>query len=222
MTTALWFSLAAALALTAVELGRSVPAWLRVRRLRTVAGISPIATGVLAGSATGWIAVAVLTASWPALVATIVWLVFHLLLCWELREVNRPVYIQVLRAALITQAAVIIVGVVGVLVGYPSEVLGAAIGAATVAHSLPALITGMTSVSTAGLSVSALLVNSLEGAAYTVGGLGWGGVAPAGEVVLGYILSGGALLIANVPRLARVTYRRVRQLDTPPLIDLPA
>jgi hypothetical protein len=70
-----------------------------VRRLGTVAGVSLVATGVLAGSATGWIAVAVLTSSWPALVATVAWLVFHLLLCRELRTVELSTFRLVVQSS---------------------------------------------------------------------------------------------------------------------------
>jgi hypothetical protein len=216
VTPAAWLGLATGVGLVAVELGRSVPAWLRVRRSATAAGVSPTSVGVLAGSGTGWMAVAVLTSSWPALVAAVVWLAFHLLLCRELGRVHRPTYRRVVSVALWTQAAVVVVGAAGLVVGRPAEVLGLAIGAATIAYSLPALVTGMTSPSTRGLSLSALVVNSLEGAVYTAGGLGLGGVAPAGTAVLGYLLSGGAALLANIPRVLRVSLRRLRGLDGPP------
>lgn len=217
MPTGVWLTLVAGVGLVAIELGRSVPAWLRVRRNRTVAGVSPASIGVLAGSATGWMAVAVLTSSWPALVATVVWLVFHLLLCRELGRVHQPTYRRVLVVGLWTQAVVVVVSAAGMLIGRPADVLGVAIGAATIAYSLPALVTGMTSASTIGLSVSALVVNSLEGAVYATGGLGLGGVAPRGEVVLGYVLFGAAALLANVPLLLRVSLRRLRGLDQPRL-----
>lgn len=97
--------------------------------------------------------------------------------------------------------------------GGGGRLVGLAIGATTVAYSLPALVTGMTSPSTSGLSLSALVVNSLEGAVYAAGGLGLGGVAPAGQVVLGYVLAGGAALPANIPRLLRVSLRRLHGLD---------
>lgn len=217
MQGAFWLGLVTGVGLVAIELARSVPAWLRVRRHRDLGGVSPVSTGVLAGSATGWMAVAVLTSSWPALVAMCVWSVFHLLLCRETGRVDRPTGRRVLTAAVWTQLAVVVVGVVGGVAGRPAAALGLAIGATTVAYSLPALVAGMTSASTAGLSLPAITVNALEGAVYAAAGLGLGGVSPAGQPVLGYLIAGGAALLANVPRLVRVALRRVRGLDARPL-----
>jgi hypothetical protein len=212
---ALWLGLATGVGLVGIELARSVPAWLRVRRRRDLGGVSPVSTGVLAGSATGWMAVAVLTSSWPALVAISVWLVFHLLLCREIGRVDRPAARRVVASAGWTQLAVVVVGAIGTVLGRPAEALGVAIGATTVAYSLPALVAGLTSASTAGLSLPAITVNALEGAVYAAAGLGLGGVSPPGQPVLGYVIAGGAALLANVPRLVRVAIRRIRGLDRP-------
>jgi len=185
--------------LIAIEFTRSVPAWLRIRRSRSTAGISTISTGVLAGSSLGWIVVAVLAHSPAAAVATVVWLVFHLLL-WREVALLKPEMAH--RIAVAATASLIILGLIaliGILVGHIQESLGLAIGIATAAYSLPALVAGMTSRTTRGLSVISLAVNSLEGAIYLVAGLGYGGIAPVAPVILGYVIFGSAALLSNGP-----------------------
>jgi hypothetical protein len=102
---------------------------------------------------------------------------------------------------------------VGLFLGTALDTLGIFIAVSTLAYSLPALWEGMRSTSTAGLSLLALAVNTVEAAIYFVGGIGGGGIVPAGQVVPGYIFFGAIAALSNFPRLLRVALRRVRKLD---------
>jgi uncharacterized protein with PQ loop repeat len=203
-------------ALIAIELTRSLPAWLRVRRKRRTDGISPLSIGVLAGTSPGWIAVAVLSMSYAAAIATIIWLVFHLLLMKEVMAVSRRLSRTIILTSVISTLVVILATMVGLIIGDIATILGITIAFASAAYSLPALITGMTSKSTAGLSLISLSTNALEGAIYFCAGMGWGGIAPPGQHIVAYLLFGGSALLSNVPRLARTALRRLAGKDSLP------
>jgi hypothetical protein len=200
-------------ALILIELARSVPAWLRVRRTGSSDGVSPTSVAVLAGTSIGWIAVAVLADSVAAAVATTVWLCFHLLLWREIARVTPSVALVIARWAAASFIATLIVAIIGMVTGHLAEALGLAIAAASAAYSIPALFAGITSKTTSGLSMVSLLVNSVEGAIYLTGGLGLGGISPAGHFVLGYIFFGATALLSNGPRLMRTVYRRMLGKD---------
>jgi hypothetical protein len=198
-----------------IELARSVPAWLRVRRTGSADGVSAMSVGILAGTGPGWIAVAVMADSPAAAIATVVWLVFHLMLWHAVSgaapRTARPIAV----AAVLSLVMTGLVALVGYVFGHLQEALGVAIAFASAAYSIPALFSGMTSVTTAGLSIISLSVNSMEGAIYLIAGAGYGGISPAGHIVLGYIFFGGIALLSNVPRLVRTSIRRLAGKDLP-------
>lgn len=206
-------TLLAGLALIAIELARSVPAWLRVREAKSGDGISAVSVGVLAGTGAAWIAVAVLADSVAAAVATGVWLVFHVALWRELVRFEPTMTWTIGCTASASLAATGLVALVGHLAGHLGAALGAEIVAATVLYSVPALIRGMRSRTTDGLSLVSLLVNSIEGTIYLIAGAGLGGITPAGKTVPSYALFGCLSLASNVPRLVRSGYRRVSGRD---------
>jgi hypothetical protein len=209
-------------ALIAIELTRSVPAWLRVRRTKRTDGISPVSVGVLAGTSPGWIAVAVIADSPAAALATTLWLAFHLLLLMEIIRVNAAMFRTIVCMTFASALGIGAATLIGLAVGDIPRLLGVAIGCASAAYSVPALVHGMRSKSTAGLSLISLSTNALEGAIYFVAGLGLGGIAPQGAYITAYLFFGGLALLSNLPRLGRTSLRRLTgrdALDTndPPL-----
>jgi hypothetical protein len=82
-----------------------------------------------------------------------------------------------------------------------------------VSYSLPALVSGMTSATTSGLSVTALSINVAEGAIYLVAGLGLGGIAAVGHPIAAYVVFGAVMLSSTVPRLVRTGVRRAGGRD---------
>ncbi|MCX4451246.1 hypothetical protein OOK50_33120 [Streptomyces sp. NBC_01789] len=200
-------------ALVVIEVARSVPAWLRVKRTRSGHGISPVSMGVLAGTGPGWIAVAVLAQSVAAAVAGVVWPVFHGLLWREVAKAEPAMNKTIVSATLFSFAAIGLVTIVGLGTGYMEPALGSALVIASACYSLPALYRGMKSPTTTGLSLVSLAVNSVEGAIYFVGGVGMGGITPYGHPVLAYIFFGGLALVSNLPRLARAGARRAMNRD---------
>ncbi len=199
--------------LISIELARSVPAWLRIRKYQSTDGVSPISVGVLAGTSPAWIAVAIMADSVAAAVATAVWLVFHVLLWREASRANSAISRTMTNTSLIGLAASAIAGALGAALGETQAALGALIGIASAAYSLPALIAGMVSPTTTGLSLVSLSVNSIEGSIYLWAGLGLGGIAPNGPLVLGYIIFGSIALLSNLPRLVRTAFRRLTGKD---------
>ena len=201
--------------LIGIELLRSVPAWLRVRQSKRTDGISAMSTGVLAGTSPGWIAVAILAGSPGAALANTIWLVFHLLLLHEVVRAGPGTARTIGRATALGFLGVVVAGAVGAAVGDPASALGIAIGIAAAAYTIPALVRGMRSPSTAGLSLVSLSTNTVEGSIYLVAGAGLGGIAPAGTPIAAYLLFGGLAVLSNLPRLVRVAWRRARGLDLP-------
>jgi len=102
---------------------------------------------------------------------------------------------------------------IGIALGDVATALAIAIGIASAAYSIPALVRGMLSKSTAGLSLISLSTNALEGAIYFIAGLGLGGIAPHGTMITAYVLFGGLALCSNVPRLIRTSSRRLAGKD---------
>jgi len=205
--------LVAGVALIAIELARSVPAWLRVRRTRRCDGISPVSVGVLAGTSVGWVVVAMMADSPAAAVATVLWLVFHLLFLREVVQVRPAATRVIVHTTVLSLLGMAAVAVVGAVSGDIMTALGLAIMFASAAYSLPALISGMISKSTAGLSMVSLTVNAVEGTIYFVAGMGLGGIAPSGSYIVAYLSFGGISLISNVPTLIRTLLRRLAGKD---------
>lgn len=205
--------LATGFVLVFIEVLRSFPAWMRVRKTRSAEGISALSTGILAGTGPGWVALAVIESSPAAAVATCVWLVFHILLCREITTVRPDLARRIILFTGISFSALVVTALIGASFGVLGEAVGVFIATATAAFSLPALWAGMRSVSTSGLSALALSVNTAEALIYFVGGLGCGGIVAAGNIVPGYILFGAIAMLCNIPRLIRVIVRRAKKLD---------
>jgi hypothetical protein len=199
--------------LVAVELGRSLPALKQLRNHRSSDAVSPESIAVLAGSGAGWVLLAWLLGAWPVLIATLLWLILHAGICIMVWRVSPAKRTRMLRTFLITAAAfaaatMLLSPHLGV-----AAALGVTLGIATVIDSAPALVEGMRSGTTRGLSVLSLSVNTAEGFVYLAIGFGW--VISAGDPgsLTGYILYGTVSLITNIPRLIRVTIRRRLALD---------
>lgn len=205
--------LTAGAALVIIEIARSYPAWMRVRKNNSAEGISAFSTGILAGTGPGWLAVAVMASSPAAAIATAIWMVFHALLCLEIMKVNPKLTRNILSFTGISFLALCATAYVGVLIGSLSEALGVFIAVATACFSLPSLWAGMTSASTAGLSLIALTVNTIEAIIYTMAGLGLGGIVNTGDMVPAYLLFGVIAFLCNFPRMVRVSLRRIKGLD---------
>lgn len=203
----------AGLILVLIEILRSYPAWMQVRRNGSADGISVLSTGVLAGTGPGWIALAVLSSSPAAAIATCVWMIFHILLCWEIAKARPDLVRRILFFTGISLLVLLVTAATGWSLNNLAESLGVFIAVSTAAFSLPALWAGMKSQSTAGLSILALTVNSVEALIYFIGGVGGGGIVPAGQVVYGYVFFGVIAVACNIPRLIRVIIRRTRKLD---------
>ncbi|WP_062516585.1 hypothetical protein [Demequina gelatinilytica] len=198
--------LASGAGLIAVEVARSVPAWLRVRRSHRVDGLSAVSLGVLLGSVPAWLAVAVLAQAWGVLVATLVWAVFHARLCREASLLDATFRSVMPRAAGATLAGLALIGVVGESIGALRMSVGLALVAVTAAYSIPALWSGLRAADVSGISITATAVSAVEGVIYVVVGMGW-----TGTVVVPSYLAFGALAIAsNVPRCWRAIAQRAR------------
>ncbi|WP_062287958.1 hypothetical protein [Demequina phytophila] len=211
MTPGLVGALATGAGLVAVELGRSVPAWLRVRRSRSVAGLSPVSLGVLLGSIPAWFAVAVLAQAWGVVVATAVWAYFHARLCVDAVRLDPGFRVVLPRAAGATVAGLALIGIVGEAAGVLRMSVGMSLVAVAAAYAIPALWSGMRAADVAGISVLATAVSAAEGVIYVVIGLGWTGTA----VIPSYLAFGALALLSNVPRCARAIAHRWRASRRP-------
>ncbi|MEU3349182.1 hypothetical protein ABZ723_30170 [Streptomyces sp. NPDC006700] len=200
-------------ALVVIEVVRSVPAWLRVKRTRSGGGISPVSVGVLAGTGPGWIAVAAMADSLAAVIATITWMVFHVLLWREVAQAEPSMKRAIAASALAGFVITGLIAVIGQLAGYLESALGMTVVAATASYSLPALYRGMKSPTTTGLSLVSLAVNTVEGAIYFVAGIGLGGITRYGDPVLVYAFFGALAVLSNLPRFVRAALRRALGRD---------
>lgn len=201
------WALASGAALIAVELARSVPAWLRVRSSGRVSGLSAVSLGVLLGSVPAWLAVAVLAEAWAVIVATLLWAVFHTRLCLTAMRLDAGFRAVVPRAAGATVAGLALIGIVGEAVGALRPAVGLSLVAVTAAYSLPALWSGMRAPDVAGISVTATAVSALEGVIYVVVGLGWTGTV----LIPSYLAFGALAIVSNVPRCSRAVAHRARE-----------
>ncbi|WP_062461365.1 hypothetical protein [Demequina soli] len=212
MSPLVW-AVASGAALVGVELARSVPAWLRVRRSRSVAGLSAASLGVLLGSIPAWLAVAVLAHAWGVIVATLLWAVFHARLCVEASRLDAGFRTVIARAAGATVAGLALIGLVGEAVGALRLSVGMALVAVTAAYSLPALWSGLRAADVAGISVLATAVSAAEGVIYVAIGAGWTGTA----AIPSYLAFGALAILSNVPRCWRAVAHRWRESRTPHL-----
>jgi len=203
-----------------VELGRSVPAWLRVRRTQSVDGYSAVSQGILLGTAPAWLLVAVIEGAPWIFAATALWAALHVALVAEGFRVDPAFGLRALRVGGVSLATAGVAALVGATL---FDSLGLALGlmvvAATAGYSLPALVAGMRSASTRGLSVIELGINVFEGVVYVLAGLGVVALVASSQGALSYVLFGAVAVVSNAPRLVRTSYRRVRGLDTPPVLS---
>lgn len=210
MTAGAW---AVGVLLIAVELGRSVPALRRVVSRRSSDAVSPESIAVLAGFGIGWVLLAWLLSAWMVLIATTLWLAFHILLCravWYVspdkrKRIVRTFFVSVLLLAALTFVLQPSFGL--------NTSLGIVLGVATLLHSVPALVEGLASRTTLGLSIQALTINTMEGIIYLVIGAGWITIAAEPGGIVGYTLYGVVSVLCNAPRLIRVVYRRLLKFE---------
>jgi hypothetical protein len=161
----------------------------------------------------GWVAVAVMADSVAAAVATILWLALHFVLLQEVVRVSPTTKRPIAYATALSLIAMAVAAATGAVLGDTATALGITIVVASAAYSLPALVWGMISKSTAGLSLISLSVNAVEGAIYFAAGVGLGGIAPNGHSIKAYVGFGGVALVSNVPRLVRTSLRRLSGED---------
>lgn len=201
------------LTLVAIELARSLPQWLRIRRTGSIDGLSVESIAILTATGIAWIPLASLTHAIPALIATSIWLLLQIAIAWQVLATapnTRAVFLRYGFSSLaITIAIILVANMLNLLL----PALTVLLTIINIAYAAPALFKGLTSKTTNGLSLINLSVNSVEGALYLVAGLGLGGIAPTGTPIIAYIVFGTVALISNLPRLARVLYRRAHKLD---------
>lgn len=204
----------AGLGLLAVEITRSVPAILQVRKTQSSDGVSPSSLGVLAGTGLGWIILAILVGSPWVLLANVLWITLHVILCLEISRIDpqkrRGIIQSSLRSAGIFATAVFFAQFLIPL----QEALGLLLGAAMIFYAIPATYAGLTSASTRGLSLLSLSVNAIEGIIYLFSGLGLLHMNSHEGLIWGFIIFGTVSILSNGLRLTRVAYRRSRGLDS--------
>ena len=204
---------AVGVALILVEAGRSLPALWRVWKHRSSDGVSPESLGVLAGTGLGWPVMAVLIGAWWVLAANILWLILHLTWCALVAWSSPAKRVRMVRsAALAAVALAVAVVILNTRMG-TADSLGLALGASAVLFCAPVLIEAMTSSTTRGLSIWTLAVNTCEGAIYLAAGIGLLAVSERETSVAGYTFFGVVSVIAWLPVLVRVLWRRAHQLE---------
>src|SRR5690349_19799678 len=117
-----------------IELARSVPAWLRVRRTKSADGLSALSVGVLAGTGPGWIAVAVTAHSPAAAIATVLWLSFHLMLWREVARVAPSSARTIAWSSALSFVGTAVVAAIGYAVGHLQGALGVTVAVASGAY----------------------------------------------------------------------------------------
>ena len=203
----------AGLVLIAVELIRSIPALLRVQRTGTSDGVSGMSLGVLAGTGLGWLALAVIVQSWWVLAANILWIVIHAFLCREVARTETRKRREIVLAG-VGSAAVLALATIGARFFMPvQDALGLMLGVSTLFYAIPAAYEGLASVSTRGLSLLSLGVNTVEGSIYFLAGIAVLRIAEAGDPVFGFAFFGVVSIASNGVRFVRVAYRRIKRLD---------
>lgn len=203
----------AGIGLLAIEIVRSVPAILQIRKTQSADGISPASYGVLAGTGLGWIILAILVGSPWVLLANAIWIALHVILCLEVSRIDpkkrRGIIYSSFLSALIFALATFFAQFLIPL----QEALGLLLAAAMIFYAVPATYAGLTSVSTRGLSLLSLSVNAIEGIIYLSSGFGWLHMNSHTGIVWGFVLFGGISIVSNGLRFSRVAYRRTVGLD---------
>ncbi len=199
--------------LIVIEFSRSLPELLRIMKTHSLDGLSYVGQGVLFGTIPVWLAVAVVEGGPWILAVEITFVIFHSLLVTVSYRVDKVFGKKVLKVAAVSAIITYpIVLVFGLLVSF-GIILTVFLIAATAAYSFPALYSGLTSVTTKGLSVISLSVNTFEGIVYTIGGLGLIALTNGAGITVSYTLYGLITILLNVPRLTRTSYRRLNNLD---------
>ncbi len=196
-----------------IELFKSLPANLRVHRARSADGHSEVSLGLLLGVAPGWILFGVLSHAPAVAVACAVWSVLHLLLCVQVAALRPAKMRRLWLSALSTAAVLTILVMVGSLTSQAENAVGLAIALSTLVYGWPALLVGMRSSTTSGLSSMSLAMKTAEGGVYLLAGLGLGLLAPSGHFVLGFASFGVLAIVCNAPVLARTLHRRATGAD---------
>ncbi|RKR12758.1 hypothetical protein [Arthrobacter oryzae] len=203
----------AGMVLIAVELIRSVPALLRVRRTGASDGVSGMSLGVLAGTGLGWVSLAAIVHSWWVLAANVLWIVIHAFLCREVARTEARKRREILLAG-VGSAVVLALATIGARFFIPvEEALGLTLGVSTLFYAVPAAYEGLASASTRGLSLLSLGVNTVEGSIYFLAGIAVLRIAEAGDPVFGFAFFGVVSIASNGVRFVRVAYRRIKRLD---------
>jgi len=209
----------AAVGLLFVELLKSLPANLRVHRTGSAEGYSDVSLGILLGVAPGWILLGILSHAPAVTVACVLWTVLHLALCVQMARVRPAGARRLWSSAVATWSLLAVIVLAGATGGNAAASLGAAIALSTLLYGWPALVAGMRSPSTLGLSVMTLGLKTAEGMIYLVAGLGVGLLSPAGHFVLGFFAYGVLAIGYNAPVLVRTVWQRAaasaqRDLDS--------
>lgn len=203
----------AGLGLLAIEVIRSVPAILQIRKTQSSDGISPSSLGVLAGTGLGWIVLAILVGSPWVLLANVLWIVLHVILCLEVSRIDPQKRRGIISSSLLSAGIFAAATFVTQLLIPLQEALGLLLAAAMIFYAVPATYAGLTSVSTRGLSLLSLSVNAIEGIIYLCSGFGWLHMNSHEGIVWGFVLFGGISILSNGLRFCRVAYRRTLGLD---------
>ena len=196
-----------------IELGRSVPEFLRVVKHSSSDGLSPESLGVLAGTGVGWVILPAMLEAWWIFAANALWLVFHIALCIAVSRVSPNKRLRLFATIVLCLVGLVVATVFLSEVMSTINAIGLLLGLATLLYSVPALIEGLKSATTRGISVIALSVNSVEGMIYTIIGIGIVQMGSTQNPILGYIFFGLISLGSNLPRLVRVLWRRSKSLD---------
>jgi hypothetical protein len=203
----------AGVALIAVELIRSVPALRRVQRTGASDGVSGLSLGVLAGTGLGWLALAVIVQSWWVLAANMLWIVIHAFLCREVARTEARKRREIVLAGAGSAVALALATTGGALFMPVRDALGLMLGVSTLFYAIPAAYEGLASVSTRGLSLLSLGVNTLEGTIYFLAGIAVLRIAETADPVFGFAFFGVVSIASNGVRFVRVAYRRIKRLD---------
>lgn len=210
------------LGLIVIELARSVPAILQVRKTKSSEGLSPSSLGVLAGTGLGWVTLAVIVNSPWVLAANVLWIVLHVMLCIEVARVDPDKRKRIFNAGLVTAVGILFLTFrLEQLIPF-EDALGILLAIAMVFYAVPATLAGLTSKSTRGLSTISLSVNGIEGIIYLCSGVGWIALSNSHGPVWGFVLFGIVSIVSNGLRLSRVAYRRARGFDNEPNLGLSA
>lgn len=204
----------AGLLLIGVEFVRSLPALRRIRRTGVSHGVSGTSLGILAGTGVAWLVLAILVQSWWVLAANGIWIAIHVLLCREVSRSSIDKKRKILFSAIISTVVFSIVTFAAQFFMPLPDAIGLVLGVSTLFYAVPAVREGLTSVSTQGLSLLSLGVNTIEGGLYLLAGTAILPLAGVTGPILGFVFFGIVSLISNGTRFVRVSYRRANRLDT--------